>query len=63
VISLKSKKPDSLSKEFHPVDARKDAGDFVWKTYSAKTIDRLKDFNYTTDPELGIYGGWKTPKY
>ncbi|MEZ4773303.1 MAG: hypothetical protein R3D00_08975 [Bacteroidia bacterium] len=44
---------------FHQVNARKNAGDPVWKSYTAKTIDRLPGFNYSNDPETDNYGGWK----
>jgi hypothetical protein len=51
----------SLSQDdqgFYKVMARQNADDTVWKEYTAKTIDKLPDFNYTKDPQTNQYGGW-----
>ncbi len=44
---------------YHEVMARKNADDTLWKSYTAKTIDKLPGFNYTKDPEINAYGAWK----
>ena len=44
---------------YHEVEARKNANDSIWKTYTAKTIDRLPGFSYKNDPETDSFGGWK----
>lgn len=44
---------------YYRVRARQNANDPVWTTYTAKTIDKLPNFNYTNDPETNSYGGWK----
>ena len=49
----------TATNSYHKVMARKNARDTVWKTYTAKTVDRLPNFNYTKDPETDSYGGWK----
>lgn len=45
--------------DYHQVMARKNADDTIWKSYTAKTIDKLPDFNYSKDPETNSYGAWK----
>lgn len=45
--------------EYFRVSARKNAQDPIWQTFTAKTIDKLPDFNYTNDPETNSYGAWK----
>jgi len=45
---------------FYKMEARENAKDPNWKTYTAKTIDRLPAFDYYEDPEVSTYGGWKT---
>ncbi len=50
---------NKMDTSFHQVNARKNATDPNWKTYTAKTIDRLSNFNYSHDPETNKYGGWK----
>ncbi len=56
--------PNSKNKNFdasyHSVMARKNATDSIWKSYSAKTIDKLPNFVYSTDPATDDYGGWIT---
>ncbi|WP_338359515.1 hypothetical protein [Yeosuana marina] len=49
--------------EYHKVRARQNALDPIWNTYTAKTIDKLPDFNYTNDPETDAYGGWKATQF
>lgn len=49
---------DSIS-VYHQVNARKNATDPNWKSYTAKTVDRLPEFAYTSDPETDTFGGWK----
>lgn len=44
---------------YHIVKARQNATTPEWQTYTAKTIDRLPDFNITNDPEINTYGSWK----
>ena len=48
-----------VSNKYHEVMARKNAEDTIWKSYTAKTIDKLPGFNYTKDPETDLYGAWK----
>ena len=45
--------------EYHQVKARVNADSKEWKTYTAKTVDKLPGFNMSPDPELDSYGGWK----
>ncbi|KAA9037774.1 hypothetical protein FW778_16940 [Ginsengibacter hankyongi] len=45
--------------EYHRVKARANADSKEWKTYTAKTIDKLPGFHISADPELDSYGGWK----
>lgn len=47
------------SQNYHEVMARKNADDTIWKSYTAKTIDKLPGFNYSKDPETDLYGAWK----
>jgi len=44
---------------YYLVAARANATSTTWKTYTAKTIDRLPGFAITTDPALNDYGSWK----
>lgn len=44
---------------YHQVKARTNSNSNTWTTYTAKTIDRLPGFNFTNDPSLSAYGGWK----
>ena len=44
---------------FYQVKARKNADSPDWNYYTAKTIDRLPDFQFTKDPETNAYGSWK----
>jgi hypothetical protein len=64
VIILSMISCDNSSKKekvsFQKVEARKNATDPNWKTYTARTIDRLPAFDYSEDPETSAYGGWKT---
>ena len=55
----KTVKNENFDLTYHQVNARKNADDPVWQSYTAKTIDRLPNFNYSQDPETDIYGGWK----
>lgn len=47
------------TKSHHKVQARPNARSDNWQTYTAKTIDRLPGFDFSHDPELSGYGGWK----
>jgi hypothetical protein len=44
---------------YHLVDARANADSKTWKTYSAKTLDKLPGFVMAKEPSLDIYGGWQ----
>ncbi len=44
---------------YHQVQARQNAQSKTWKTYTAKTIDKLPGFSMKTDPDLNVYGSWK----
>jgi len=45
--------------KYHQVEARTNANDPVWKSYTAKTIDLLPGFKMKNDTETDEYGGWK----
>jgi hypothetical protein len=53
---------NELPVKLYQVQARKNAESTTWNTYTAKTIDRLPEFNYTQDPEVNSYGSWKVDK-
>lgn len=66
-LSLHAQEPVKISipndsVQYHEVLARKNAEDSVWKSYRAKTIDKLPDFNYKKDPEINKYGSWNISK-
>lgn len=44
---------------FYSVDARENSKTTTWKTYTAKTVDRLTGYTLTNEPERDEYGGWK----
>jgi len=46
--------------QYHQVQARPNAKSNDWQTYTAKTIDKLPGFEYSNDPKVSDYGGWKT---
>jgi hypothetical protein len=50
------------AKGYHKVMARKNAEDTLWKSYTAKTIDKLPGFTYSKDPSTNIYGSWKVSR-
>jgi hypothetical protein len=56
-ISVGQKK--AKEPEYFQVKCRKNANDSVWKTYTAKTIDKLPGFKFKKEPEQDIYGGWR----
>jgi hypothetical protein len=47
---------------YHKVKARKNANDTIWQSYTAKTIDKLPDFNFSKDPKTNKYGSWMINK-
>ena len=52
--SLAAKAP-----EYRRVEARETAQKPEWKSYEAKTVDRLPGFNCRkSDPKQSVYGGW-----
>lgn len=52
--SLAAKSP-----EYRRVEARENAQKPEWKSYEAKTVDRLPGFNCRkSDPKQSVYGGW-----
>ena len=52
--SLAAKAP-----EYRRVEARENAQKPEWKSYEAKTVDRLPGFNCRkSDPKQSVYGGW-----
>lgn len=54
VGSLAAKAP-----EYRQVEARENAQKPEWKSYEAKTVDRLPGFNCRkSDPKQSVYGGW-----
>ncbi|WP_338359516.1 hypothetical protein [Yeosuana marina] len=58
-LGLVSFGQEKSSTSYHQVMARKNARDTVWKSYTAKTIDKLPKFKITKDPKTDIYGAWK----
>jgi len=50
------------SENFVQVKARANAKSPNWKSYTARTIDRLPGFKFSKDPKLDAYGGWKADK-
>lgn len=38
---------------------QKNTKDTVWKSYTAKTIDKLPKFKIKKDPKTNVYGSWK----
>jgi hypothetical protein len=44
---------------YNTVDARRTADDPEWKTYVAKTLDKIPGFKMKKEPALSQYGGWK----
>ncbi len=51
--------PPPVSTAYYQVKARTNSLSTSWGTYTAKTIDKLPGFIYTTDPEINTYGSWK----
>ena len=47
---------------YHQVNARANANSTNWKTYTAKTIDKLPGFVISKDPAQSAYGGWKVAR-
>lgn len=47
---------------FHQVKSRPNAESKEWKTYEAKTVDRLTGFKMKKEPAFSVYGGWKVKK-
>lgn len=43
---------------YHKVESRPNSESKVWKTYEAKTVDRLPRFKMYRQPKTSIYGGW-----
>lgn len=65
IISQNSTKiiqPLETNHSYHKVSARKYAEDTIWKTYTAKTIDKLPNFDFNKDPKTNKYGSWKINK-
>lgn len=50
---------DEARPNYLQVQARKNAKDPEWRSYTARTIDRLPGFEYSADPEIDRYGAWK----
>lgn len=53
-----AKKEKIIDPVYHQVQARNNATSTAWKTYTAKTIDKLPGFKYKNDPTLNSYGSW-----
>jgi hypothetical protein len=47
---------------YYKVEARKNAEDTVWKSYEAKTINKLPGFKIINEPKVDKYGGWMINK-
>ena len=62
IISSCQRYQQKAKATYHQVDARKNAQDSVWKSYTAKTIERLPNFTYSIDPKTNNYGSWKVNK-
>lgn len=54
----KSKNDKKSIPEYYQVAARNNANSTNWKTYTAKTIDKLPGFKIKPDPNLNSYGSW-----
>jgi len=52
-------KSKAASPGYQQVNARANATSNNWKTYTAKTINKLPGFKIKADPALNNYGGWK----
>jgi hypothetical protein len=58
-LCLQALAQSAPSKSYYQVEARPNADSSVWKTYTAKTLDRM-NLNLAPEPEVSTYGGWKT---
>jgi len=52
-----------LAVDYYKVEARKNANDTIWKSYEAKTIDKLPGFRVAETSKLDKYGGWNKKKF
>ena len=59
LLGLTTFSQENSSFSYHQVMARKNAQDSIWNSYTAKTVDKLPNFNFSNDPETDIYGAWK----
>jgi hypothetical protein len=50
---------NNIAAAYYEVKARNNANSTTWKTYSAKTIDKLPGFKIKADPALNSFGSWK----
>ena len=48
------------AQSYRTVEARKNAEDSIWRSYTAKTLDRLPGFKFKKEPSLNAYGSWMT---
>lgn len=48
------------AQNYRSVEARKNTTDSVWRTYTAKTLDRLPGFKFKREPKQNAYGSWLT---
>jgi hypothetical protein len=58
-VAQKKQHKSKTDTAFHLVEARNNANSEQWRTYTAKTIDRLPGFTYKTDPPQNQNGSWK----
>ncbi len=61
-VSAQYNAPISNLPAFAQVKARSNSNSNNWTTHIAKTVDKLPGFNFTNDPLLDDYGGWKINK-
>ncbi len=59
ISAQKQMKIKTSQTEYFQVEARQNAKSTDWKTYTAKTIDKLQGFKIKPDPALNNYGSWK----
>lgn len=58
VAQQRAKKDAAAVPAYYQVEARSNANSTTWKTYTAKTIDKLPGFKIKADPKVNAYGSW-----
>ena len=57
-VVLASLMTNAQQRSYHKVQSRPSTESSDWKTYEAKTIDRIPGFKITKQPPTSVYGGW-----